>query len=56
MSRFNSTTFDPETNLATIGTGQIYDEVYLKLEPYNVSVPGARIAGVGVGGFTLGGG
>ena len=32
------------------------DDVYAALEPFNVSVVGGRVSGVGVAGFTLGGG
>lgn len=32
------------------------DQVYDFLQPYNVTVSGGRIVGVGVGGFLLGGG
>ena len=34
----------------------IWDDVYTALEPYNVNVVGGRVTGVGVAGFTLGGG
>lgn len=56
MSRFNSNSYDPQTKIATVGTGQKWETVYAALEQYNVSVAGGRIADVGVGGFTLGGG
>jgi FAD/FMN-containing dehydrogenase len=56
MSRFNNTSYDPATKVATIGTGQKWETVYAALAPHNVSVAGGRIADVGVGGFTLGGG
>ena len=56
MTRFSQTTYDASTNTATIGTGQIWDEVYTALAPYDVNVVGGRVTGVGVAGFTLGGG
>jgi len=34
----------------------IWDDVYAALEPFNVSAVGGRVTGVGVAGFTLGGG
>ncbi|PCH36093.1 FAD-binding domain-containing protein [Wolfiporia cocos MD-104 SS10] len=56
MSRFSGVTYDSESGTATIGTGLIWDDVYRALEPYGVNVVGGRVTGVGVGGFTLGGG
>jgi len=40
----------------TIGMGLKWDDVYTALEPLNITVAGGRVEGVGVGGFTLGGG
>lgn len=34
----------------------IWDDVYTVLEPHNVNIVGGRVSGVGVAGFTLGGG
>ncbi|KAF9505647.1 hypothetical protein BS47DRAFT_1367922 [Hydnum rufescens UP504] len=56
LSRFNAVMYDQASNTATIGAGLTWDEVYPKLEPFGVTVTGGRISGVGVGGFTLGGG
>ncbi|EIM20065.1 FAD dependent oxidoreductase [Wallemia mellicola CBS 633.66] len=56
LKNFNSVEYDPVTNLATIGTGQLWESVYAGLEPHGVSVNGGRVSGVGVGGFVLGGG
>lgn len=39
-----------------MGAGLVWDDVYAALEPYNRSVVGGRVTGVGVSGFTLGGG
>ncbi|KAK7033696.1 hypothetical protein VNI00_012696 [Paramarasmius palmivorus] len=55
-SRFNGVSYDSATNVASVGPGQTGEQVYKKLEPFNVSVPLGRVKGVGVGGFTLGGG
>ncbi|KAK7033658.1 hypothetical protein VNI00_012658 [Paramarasmius palmivorus] len=55
-SRFNGVSYDPATNIASVGPGQTGEQVYQKLEPYNVSAALGRVKGVGVGGFTLGGG
>ncbi|KAG9308233.1 FAD-binding domain-containing protein [Chiua virens] len=56
MSRFSEVTYDPVTQTVIVGAGLTWDEVYEALEPYGVNVAGGRIAGVGVAGFTLGGG
>ncbi|THU83468.1 FAD-binding domain-containing protein [Dendrothele bispora CBS 962.96] len=56
MFRFSEVTYDESAQTATIGTGLIWDNVYEALAPHNVNVVGGRVTGVGVGGFTLGGG
>lgn len=54
MSRFNDVKYIAEDNVAVIGTGLRWGEVYPELDQYNVTVVGARVLGVGVGGFMLG--
>ena len=39
-----------------MGAGLIFDDVYAALEPLDVNVFGGRVTGIGVAGFTLGGG
>lgn len=56
MSRFSGVTYDESTGIASIGAGNIWDDVYSALEPYSVNVVGGRVSGVGVAGFILGGG
>ena len=56
MSRFADVTYDPTTQTATIGAGLIWDDVYAALEPHGVNVAGGRVSGIGVAGYTLGGG
>lgn len=56
MSRFNQTIYNAASGTADIGTGQVWDDVYSALAPSNVNVVGGRVTGVGVAGFTLGGG
>ncbi|KAF8899582.1 FAD-binding domain-containing protein [Gymnopilus junonius] len=56
MIRFAEVTYNQASQTAVIGAGLIWDDVYAALEPYNVNVVGGRVTGVGVGGFTLGGG
>ncbi|KAI1298398.1 FAD-binding domain-containing protein [Xylaria venustula] len=56
LSRLNSTTYDPETNIASIGPGGKWQYVYQELIKYGVTAVGGRDGDVGVGGFLLGGG
>ncbi|KAH9830759.1 FAD dependent oxidoreductase [Rhodofomes roseus] len=56
MTRFTQVTYDAEAGVAGVGAGNIWDNVYAGLEPYNVGVVGGRVSGIGVAGFTLGGG
>ena len=39
-----------------VGAGLVWDQVYEELEPLGRIVVGGRTTGVGVAGFTLGGG
>ncbi|KAK0229783.1 FAD dependent oxidoreductase [Armillaria nabsnona] len=56
MTRFKDATYDPKTQTAVIGAGNIWDDVYKFLNPQGVNVLGGRVSGIGVAGFTLGGG
>ena len=56
MSLFNTTTYDAATNIASIGTGAHWQNVYETLHQHSVTVTGGRQGVVGVGGFLLGGG
>ncbi|KAG9313985.1 hypothetical protein JVU11DRAFT_4761 [Chiua virens] len=56
MHRFTDVVYDPTTQTVVIGAGLIWDDVYAALEPYGVNVAGGRVSGIGVAGFTLGGG
>ncbi|KAG8219432.1 hypothetical protein J3R82DRAFT_357 [Butyriboletus roseoflavus] len=56
MYRFANVTYDQTAQTARIGAGLIWDDVYAALEPYGVNVAGGRVSGIGVAGFTLGGG
>jgi hypothetical protein len=56
MSRFNEVTYNATAQTAIIGAGLIWDDVYQVLDPLNVTVVGGRFSGVGVAGYSLGGG
>ncbi|KAF5337654.1 hypothetical protein D9758_013012 [Tetrapyrgos nigripes] len=56
MYRFSDVNYNANAQTVEIGTGLIWDDVYNVLIPQGVNVVGGRTSGVGVAGFTLGGG
>ncbi|KAF6741654.1 FAD-binding domain-containing protein [Ephemerocybe angulata] len=56
LRSFRSIEYSNGTRTVDFGTGLRWEDVYTKLDTYGVNVVGGRAAGVGVGGFTLGGG
>lgn len=56
MGYLNSTTYDAETNMATVEPGARWGSVYDTLANDGVAVVGGRVTSVGVGGLILGGG
>lgn len=52
----NATSYDAELKVATIQPGSTWQAVYDILTPLGVTVAGGRSGGVGVAGFTTGGG
>lgn len=56
LGHMNSTSFNPNTGIVSIQPGARWGSVYETLNPYNVSVVGARASVVGVGGFATGSG
>lgn len=56
MTRFDTVNYDSDTETVEFGTGLVWDDVYKALDPYNVNVVGGRVSGIGVSGYTLGGG
>lgn len=56
LSDMNATTYDEKTGVASMQPGARWGAVYEALNPYNVTVVGARTSVVGVGGFTTGAG
>jgi hypothetical protein len=56
LRALNSLVLSEDCKTATIGAGAIWSEIYSQLVPYNVTVMGGRVAGVGAGGFLTGGG
>jgi FAD/FMN-containing dehydrogenase len=56
MSELNEVALDPEALTVEVGAGCIWDDVYDTLNGTGFNVVGGRISGVGVAGFSLGGG
>jgi hypothetical protein len=56
MANFDRVNYSAASSTVEIGSGLVWDDVYEALEPFNVNVVGGRVTGVGVAGFTLGGG
>ncbi|KAI0895158.1 putative oxidoreductase [Annulohypoxylon nitens] len=52
----NRVSLNGDGTILSVGAGATWDAVYGKLDPLGLSVAGGRVAGVGVGGLTLGGG
>ncbi|RAK98439.1 FAD-binding domain-containing protein [Aspergillus ibericus CBS 121593] len=56
MRSMNSLTLSPDLKTASIGAGAVFSDIYPQLTPYNLTVMGGRLPGIGAGGFTTGGG
>ncbi|TFK57343.1 FAD-binding domain-containing protein [Heliocybe sulcata] len=56
MTRFSGISYNSGAHTVDVGTGLIWDDVYDVLIPQGVNVVGGRVSGIGVAGFTLGGG
>ena len=56
MEHFRDIVLNEEEGTVEIGAGLTWKDVYSYLVPRGLNVVGGRIDGVGVGGFTLGGG
>ncbi|KAI2471612.1 putative oxidoreductase [Annulohypoxylon bovei var. microspora] len=56
LRSLNSVDLSDDKSSVSVGAGATWDAVYGKLDPLVLSVTGGRVAGVGVGGLTLGGG
>lgn len=56
LGKLNATTYNADTNIARVGTGARWGEVFAVLEDDGVMVAGGREGVVGVGGLLLGGG
>ena len=55
LARLNAVDVSIDRNSTGIGPGNRWIDVYTKLDALGLSVPGGRVADVGVGGLTTGG-
>lgn len=55
LSGFNDVVYDEAGQVARVGSGLTWGQVYSQLDPFGVTVVGGRVSDVGVGGLTLGG-
>ncbi|RYP43670.1 hypothetical protein DL768_009801 [Monosporascus sp. mg162] len=56
LELLDAVTYNPKTEIASLGPGARWTNVYTQLEEHGVLVGGSREGQVGVGGFILGGG
>lgn len=56
LSQINVITLSDDQSVVSVGPGATWGDVYSTLDPLNLTAAGAREAGVGVGGLTVGGG
>lgn len=56
MTRFQKIVYHESNQTVDVGAGLVWNDVYERLDPYNVTVVGGRFFGVGVAGLVLGGG
>lgn len=55
MKFVNQVDVSPDQMVTSVGPGNRWVDVYLKLDAIGLTIPGGRVADVGVGGLTLGG-
>ena len=55
LRSMNAINVSPDQSITTVGAGSIWKDVYTKILPLNLTVLGARVAGLGVGGLITGG-
>ena len=55
MKFLNQVAVSPDQTVTSVGPGNRWIDVYLKLDAMGLALPGGRVAEVGVGGLILGG-
>jgi FAD/FMN-containing dehydrogenase len=55
MRAMNSLSLSEDHKIAHLGAGAVFSDIYPQLTPYNLTVMGGRVPGIGAGGFVTGG-
>lgn len=55
MRLMNSVVLSKDQKIAHLGAGAVFSDIYPQLVPYNLTVMGGRVPGIGAGGFVTGG-
>ncbi|KAK8016706.1 hypothetical protein PG993_014895 [Apiospora rasikravindrae] len=55
MRAMNSLVVSPDQKMVSLGAGGKWSDMYPQLVPYNLTIAGGRVPGIGVAGFALGG-
>lgn len=55
MRSLNGLDLSKDHKIARLGGGAVFSDIYPKLVPYNLTVMGGRVPGIGAGGFVTGG-
>ncbi|OBT75586.1 hypothetical protein VF21_05877 [Pseudogymnoascus sp. 05NY08] len=56
LAKLNQVTVSADKKQTSVGAGNVWYDVFKKLDPLGLSVIGGRVSSIGVGGLTLGGG
>ncbi|KAG6004280.1 hypothetical protein E4U43_000772, partial [Claviceps pusilla] len=56
LQALNRISLSADRKQTSVGAGNLWNHVYDKLSPMNLTVIGGRVSGIGIGGLTLGGG
>lgn len=55
MRSMNSIELSDDNKVVSLGTGGLWIDAYAALDPYNLTVMGGRVNGIGIGGLATGG-
>jgi FAD/FMN-containing dehydrogenase len=56
LAKINEVIVSEDKKSTSVGAGNVWFDVYTKLQPMGLTVIGGRVSAIGVGGLTLGGG
>ncbi len=55
LRSMNAVVLSEDRTVASLSAGGVWSDIYPQLDPYNLTVMGGRVSGIGVGGFSTGG-